>query len=583
MVLLIIFAFVAGAGTALSPCVLPVLPAVLSAGVTGGRRRPLGVATGLALSFTFATVGLVYVLDALGLPDDFSRNLAIVVLFSFGLLLLIPPLSDRVEAYASRLTGGPRAAGREGFFGGLLLGGSLGFVYAPCAGPILSAVVVASASQAFTIDKLLIAFAYSIGSAVVIYALLLGGRRVADRLAPVKGRVNFVMGALMIAVALLLATNVDTKFESWLARTSSLSFFSNPTESIESAGAVQGDLSSLRSSHSGIGSNSNVTERSAHSVEHQSSLPILGRAPDFTGTEQWFNTPGGKKLTLAELRGKVVLVDFWTYTCINCQRTLPYVEAWYKRYKRDGLVVVGVHTPEFPFEKIASNVQGAISDDGLTYPVAQDNEYGTWNAWGNQYWPAKYLIDPQGRVRFAHFGEGKYGETESAIRSLLAERKRHLGGMVKVNAQVPSRGVTTPESYLGGEKGRTIVNTLHPGVNDYSIPSGGPPKDGIALGGRWDLALDSATGVSNSELQLNFGARRVFLVLGSRGGVPRQVQVLLDGRPISAADAGDDVHNGTVTVTRHDLYDLVDLPKVERHTLTLRFAPGVSGYAFTFG
>jgi len=210
MALLILFALIAGAGTALSPCVLPVLPAVLSAGVTGGRRRPLGVATGLALSFTFATVALVYVIDALGLPNDFARTLAIVVLAVFGVTLLVPPLSDRVEALASRFVSGPQGFRGDGFWGGLLLGASLGFVYAPCAGPILAGVITVSASQPFTADKLLVAFAYGIGSAAVIYAILLGGRRVTDHLGRLRGRVNYVMGAVMIAVAMLIVASTST-------------------------------------------------------------------------------------------------------------------------------------------------------------------------------------------------------------------------------------------------------------------------------------------------------------------------------------------------------------------------------------
>jgi cytochrome c biogenesis protein CcdA/thiol-disulfide isomerase/thioredoxin len=583
LILLILFALLAGAGTALSPCVLPVLPAVLSAGVTGGRRRPLGVATGLALSFTFATVGLVYLIDALGLPDDFARKLAIVVLFGFGLMLLLPPLSDRVEAFASRFTGGPKGAGREGFGGGLLLGASLGFVYFPCAGPILSAVIVVSSSQAFTLDKLIVAFAYSIGSAGVIYAILLLGRRLTDRLGPIKGRVNQAMGLVMIAVALLLVTNTDISFENWLARNAP-GFVFNPTKAIETSGAVAGDLSSIRGGH-GIGSRPGIAEASAGRTGPRSTLPVLGPAADFTNTQRWFNTPGGRPLSIHGLRGKVVLVDFWTYTCINCIRTLPYVEAWYRRYHRDGLEVVGVHTPEFPFEKEAGNVQQAIKTDGISYPVVQDNDYGTWSAYGNQYWPADYLIDAQGRVRDVHFGEGDYGKTEQAIRSLLAERGRaRLGHDVRVRAQAPSRTVTTPESYLGGAKAQTVLDRLLPGVHSYTLPpSGSPPPDRIALGGSWRLEADSATAVSGAGLQLNFGARRVFLVLGSAGGRPRSLQVRLDGQPISSADAGSDVHGGTVTVSRQRLYNLVDLPKVERHTLSLSFAPGISGYAFTFG
>ena len=574
MPLLILFALIAGAGTALSPCVLPVLPAVLSAGLTGGRRRPLGVATGLALSFTFATVALVYVIDALGLPDDFTRNLAILVLFAFGLMLLVPPLSDRVEAFASRLVRTPDGYRGDGFWGGLLLGATLGFVYAPCAGPILAGVITVSASQDFTTEKLLVAFAYGVGSAAVIYAILLGGRKVTDRLAPIRGKVNYAMGALMIAVAVLLATDVDMRFETALARDAP-SFLVNPTKSIEDSSAVSDDLAELRGGH---------VQKAAGEEQAQSGsrLPVLAPAPNFTDTQQWFNT-GDRKLSIPGLRGRVVLIDFWTYTCINCLRTLPHVEAWSRKYSRDGLTVVGVHTPEFPFEKEAGNVEGAISQNGLTYPVVQDNDYGTWDAYANQYWPAKYLIDARGRIRYVHFGEGDYGTTERAIRSLLAERgDRNLGRETSVHAQVASNGVTTPESYLGGARARSVVNgPLRPGVSAYRLPAE-VPDDHLAYGGRWRIEADSATAAASSKIELDFGARRVFLVLGSPAG-PKPLRVLLDGRPIPDRLAGADVHGGVATVDRRRLYSLVDLPAVGRHRLTLEFAPGISGYAVTFG
>src|SRR5262245_61381676 len=217
MVLLMLFALVAGAGTALSPCVLPILPAVLSAGVTGGRRRPLGVATGLAISFTFATVALVYVIDALGLPDDIARNIAIVVLLTFGIALLFPAIGDRIEAWASRVAPGPARFRGDGFGSGLVVGASLGLVYAPCAGPILAGVITVSAAQDFTAGRLAVALSYAIGSALVIYALLLGGRRLADRLAPIRGQVQMAMGAVMICVAVVMAADLDTRFQTAIA------------------------------------------------------------------------------------------------------------------------------------------------------------------------------------------------------------------------------------------------------------------------------------------------------------------------------------------------------------------------------
>src|SRR5436190_4667918 len=325
MALLMLFALVAGAGTALSPCVLPILPAILSAGVTGGRRRPLGVVTGLALSFTFATIALVYVINALGLPNGFARDLAIVVLFGFGISLLIPPIGDRVEAFASRLAPGPARFRGDGFGSGLVVGASLGLVYAPCAGPILAGVIVVSAAQDFTAGRLAVAFSYAIGSSIVLYLLLLGGRRIADRLAPVRGRIQMALGAVMVIVAVAMTANLDTRFQTAIA--SDLpGFLVNPTGGIEHSNVIAADLSKVRQSGPPIVPPSDLNR--------PVSLHTYGQAPDFTDTQDWFNTPGDRSLSMSDLRGKVVLIDFWTYTCINCIRTLPYLEAWQERYGR---------------------------------------------------------------------------------------------------------------------------------------------------------------------------------------------------------------------------------------------------------
>ena len=280
----------------------------------------------------------------------------------------------------------------------------------------------------------------------------------------------------------------------------------------------------------------------------------------------------------------MVLVDFWTYTCINCLRTLPHVRAWDARYARQGLTIVGVHTPEFPFEKDTDNVMRAISRNGLRYPVLQDNDYATWTAWGNQYWPAKYLVDSQGRVRYTHFGEGDYGATEKAIRALLRERgTRSLGGYTRVTGEVAAAGTSTPETYLGYERARGFVpGAAAQGVHSYP-PSRRLPRSRFALAGVWRGSRDSATAVRDSALSARFVARKVYLVLSSQGGRPRTGRVLLDGRPIAAREAGADVRAGRLRVKSQRLYRLVSLPRVEDRTLRLELPPGVTGYAFTFG
>ena len=579
MVVLVAFALIAGAATAVSPCVLPVLPVALSAGVTGGRLRPLGVVTGLAVSFTFATVALVYVISAFGLPDGLLRTLAIVALIGFGVSLLVPPLGNRLEARLSRIgpslgLSSPRSA--DGFWSGMLVGGGLGFVYAPCAGPILAGVITVSASQSFTAGRLTVALAYGVGSALVLYLLMLGGRKLTGRLARRSGRFQASMGAIMVVVALLMLANYDTRFETAVA--SDLpSFLVDPSKSLETSGTARSQLAALR----GHKAQQTGGVREADAGDR---LPVLGRAPAFVGTQRWFNTPGGTPLSLQALRGRVVLVDFWTYSCINCIRTLPYLNAWNAKYAARGLTIVGVHTPEFPFEHSATNVAQAISQNGIHYPVVQDNNYATWNAYNNEYWPAEYLIDPQGRIRLADFGEGEYSAKERAIRSLLLESGAGaLGGSTRVRAEQPSEEELTPETYLGAEKAaRFEGGAVTSGVHDYGRPIVAPAPEHLRYGGSWRVASDSATAGGDATLSLSFRARKVFLVMGSMGG-PRAVNLLLDGHPLARSMAGSDAERSSATVSFQRLYRLVELPAVQRHVLTIQPGSGTTVYSFTFG
>jgi cytochrome c biogenesis protein CcdA/thiol-disulfide isomerase/thioredoxin len=581
--LLILFGFLAGAATAVSPCVLPVLPIALSAGATGGRRRPLGIVAGLTASFTFATVALVYAIAALGLPDDLLRTLAIVVLIVFGVSLMVPPLAARIEATLSRFASraGVKGGG-DGFWSGTVVGASLGLVYAPCAGPILAGVITVSASQSFTAGRLAVALSYGLGSAVVLYFLMLGGRRVVAPLARRGGGLQIAMGAVMVVVALAMLGEYDLKFQNRIAADLP-SFLVDPSKPLEGTAAAREALADVRGGpSSGLGKAVAEAAASPHGAG-ASGLPVLGTAPEFVDTQRWFNTPGGRPLHLRSLRGRVVLVDFWTYSCINCLRTLPYLTAWDRRYRKDGLTIIGVHSPEFPFEKDAGNVEEAIERNGIEYPVVQDNDLANFTAYGSQFWPAEYLIDARGRVRSVDFGEGEYGEKEQAIRDLLAEAGHPVGaGGSGAHGIAPSPGVTTPETYLGAARAERFTNPmLSPGLHDFTAPASLPP-DEFAYRGRWRITLESATAAGGSSLDLNFGARRVYLVLGSPGH-SRRMQVLLDGRPISSADAGADVHGGAVTVTAQRLYNLVDLPSVSHHVLTLKPEAGVTAYAFTFG
>jgi cytochrome c biogenesis protein CcdA/thiol-disulfide isomerase/thioredoxin len=550
-----LFAVLAGAGTALSPCVLPVLPVALAAGATGGRRRPLGVAVGLAVTFALAAVLLARALDALGLPGDLARALAVAVLLGFGTALVVPRLGAALEGRLSSLVRRPPAPGRgDGFRSGLVLGASLGLVYAPCAGPILAAVVALDA--AVSAERLLLGFAYGAGAALALLAVMTAGRRLTGALGPHVGRLQQALGALMVVAAVVLATGADRDFQARIADDLPAAVV-DPARALERSPAVAQTLG-----------------------QRKSLLRAGGPAPEFKGLRRWFNTPEGRPLTVRGLRGRVVLVDFWTYTCINCLRTFGHLRAWDARYRRAGLTIVGVHTPEFPFERSAGNVAGAIAANHLRYPVAQDNAYATWNAFGNQYWPAKYLIDRRGNVRYWHFGEGDYDRTERAIRTLLGEAGRPAA---PVRADGPSAGLTTPETYLGWGRARGYANA-YIGMGEQSFGTRRLPlrPDGFAYRGRWRIDRQSALARAGARIDLDAGARKVFLVLGSPDR-QRRVRVLLGGRPLPDALAGADVHGGVARVRAQRLYRLADFGRVRRARISVLLEPGVAGYAFTFG
>jgi cytochrome c biogenesis protein CcdA/thiol-disulfide isomerase/thioredoxin len=583
MLLLLVFALIAGAGTAVTPCVLPVLPALLSASALGGRRRPLGIVIGLAATFTIAIVALAQLVKGVGLASGAARDVAIVALIGFGVLLLFPGLAARVQAPLSRLGRlGPRTRG-NGFWSGLAVGGALGFVCAPCAGPILAAVTSVSASTGASARVVGVALAYAVGLSAVLLLYALGGRAVIGRIRRVAHGhvVERTLAVVLIATGVLLATNLDVRFEEALARDASLpGFLTDPTSSLENSNAVQSRLASLRApdrfaQRQKEASNVPMPDTSAVAIPgvRTPALPELGAAPNFIATQRWFNTPGGRPLTIAGLRGHVLLVDFWTYTCINCLRTLPFLKGLYATYHPYGLEIVGVETPEFTFEQEASNVLEAIHSDGLRYPVVQDNLYGTWDAYNNEYWPAEYLIDAHGQVRHYQPGEGDYKQSEAAVRALLYDAGVHnLPPPMSATAIMPSQNLATPETYLDDQRSQGFAQRLEAGVHFYPGVSK-PALNEFALHGAWKVTSQYATPTATgASIDAGFQAAHVYLVMTSNDNVPRTVQVLLDGHPI-----------GSLTVQQQRLYTLVSLPGAEFHDLTVELPPGVRAYDFTFG
>jgi cytochrome c biogenesis protein CcdA/thiol-disulfide isomerase/thioredoxin len=542
--LLLGIGFVAGLVTAVSPCVLPVLPILLAGGASGGRRKPFAIVAGLVVSFSVFTLFAAWVLDQLGLPKDLLRNIAIALLFVIAVSLIVPQIGVLIERPFQRLARAP--AGDLG--GGFLLGLSLGLVFVPCAGPVLAAITVQAATLNFGWRTVLLTIAYALGAAVPMLVVAMGGQRF---LRPRAQKLRAALGIAVALATLAIVFDLDTRLQTWL------SDYTNALQKpVERSSVAKRELRKLTHSGGGVARAANVDPRTA-------ALPDFGPAPDFLAIHGWINS---RPLTMAELRGKVVLVDFWTYSCINCLRTLPHVEAWDRLYRKDGLVIVGVHTPEFAFEHVPSNVRAASRRLGVHYPVALDNEYGTWIAYQNEYWPAKYLIDRKGHVRYAHFGEGEYDTTERNIRLLLGE---HQGApaAARLRDLTPS-GPLTPESYLGYERiARYAGSKLHPDkMARYVLPHALGQND-LAYGGSWRIEAQRIVAGPEARLRLHFYAAKVYLVLGGKGSV----QVLVEGKPAR-----------TVAVTADKLYQLVE-GKLRDATLELRFTPGVSAYAFTFG
>ncbi len=449
MLILIAFAFLSGLVTVLSPCILPVLPIVLASSV-GGRARPLGVVVGLIASFSLTTLLLSRAVLWLGLSASSLRLGAVLVLVLMGATMLLPAIGQRVEALASRLSSGASARPRAGWGSGLLLGASLGLLWAPCAGPILAAVIVLAATQQVTLGAAMIVLAYAVGAGVPLLLIAYSGQAVMGRLRGVtqRLRVQQLFGSVMLLMALLILLNAEQRVTLWATQALPADWSAQLT-ALEINPQVEQELARLRSESRAQpeptltlppstatplptltptrAATAAPTERvllptltPEPTMTPLIALDDLGPAPELRGISTWLNS---EPLTLDALRGKVVLVNFWTFGCINCQRTLPYITSWYEKYKDEGFVVIGVHTPEFAYEYETANVQEALLRHGITYPVAQDNEFQSWRAYENHYWPAEYFIDAQGTIRHLHIGEGKYDESEKIIQQLLAEAK----------------------------------------------------------------------------------------------------------------------------------------------------------------
>ena len=528
-ILLLGIAVGAGVITAISPCVFPVLP-ILFAG--GGSRRPLPIIGGLVASFAVFTLFATWVLKQLGLPQDFLRNLAIALLFVLAATLVFPQVAHWLERpfyFLSR---------RQPRGGGFLLGASLGLVFVPCAGPVLGAISTNAARVQFGWRTVLVTIFYALGAAVPMLAVAYLGEGVTRRLRASAPQLRPALGIVMALAALAIIFNADQKLQTW---------FPNYTD------ALQGKIE-----------RNSVARKELAKLQSTKSAPRGPTAPAFLGVDDWINS---KPLTIQGLRGKVVLVDFWTYSCINCLRTLPHLEAWDKRYRKAGLVIVGVHTPEFAFEHVVSNVRQATKRLGVRYPVAIDNEYKTWDAYRNNVWPAEYLIDRRGRIREYKQGEGRYDETERQIQQLLGEPAG--ARLASVRDRTPQH-FATPESYLGWERlERYQGSPITPNrLVRYRFPKVLSP-DYLSYSGFWSVERQRIVAGPGARLRLGFIAQHVYLVLSGKG----RLQVLVDGKRVRTIRIGG--------LSR--LYTLLNYKTGHAGLLELRFTPGISAYAFTFG
>lgn len=516
----ILLSFLEGLALILSPCILPVLPLILASSVEGGRRRPFGIIIGFVVAFTLFALLSRQLVMIFHINLDFIKYFSYFFLSLFGLILLSEKLSLKFSALTQRFADvGTNLSNnaKEGFGSGLLIGMMIGLVWTPCAGPILAAVLVGVIRQQSDLHALFLMASFALGAGVPMLAISLIGRSVMGKFRFFTHHavtIRKAFGLIILLAVAFIASGVD--LQSW-----------EGNQKARILNSQKGIINPLFNPYP---------------------------APEFSGIEAWFNSP---PLTMANLKGKVVLIDFWTYSCINCIRTLPFIIEWDSKYRKNGLVIVGVHAPEFEFERNPENVKNAIAAHKITYPVALDNHLDTWTNFNNKYWPAHYLIDQNGRVVYTHFGEGDYDVTESNIRALLG-----LNKIAMSPESTRSNSAQTPETYLG------LSRSSHFTKNFESLPS-----DHWGLSGKWRLESERIVSVeAGAKLRLNFTAGKVFLVMGTQQ-IPVKVSITLNGKPA-----------GQLTVDQHELYTIIKQQGSKQGLLEITaVSPGLEAYAFTFG
>ncbi|BBZ46031.1 cytochrome c biogenesis protein DipZ [Mycobacterium parmense] len=557
MLTIALIGFLGGLITGISPCIVPVLPVVFFSGVHTSREtsaaRPYLVIAGLVCSFSVVTLAGSALLSALHLPQDAIRWAALVALTLIGLGLIFPPLQHLIERPFSRLPQRQFSPGSSGF----VLGLTLGALYVPCAGPVLAAIVVAGGTASLGAPIIVLTGMFSLGTALPLLAFALAGRGVAGRVTAFRRRQRLIQaaaGVTMIVLAVALVFNLPATLQRAIPDYTAAmqkQIGANDIERKLHPGAAKGQL--------------------ADCTEGAAQLQECGPAPAIGGITEWLNTPGGRPVDLASLRGKVVLIDFWAYSCINCQRAIPHVVDWYNRYRDSGFIAIGVHTPEYAFERVPANVASGAAALHITYPVALDNDYTTWNKYQNLYWPAEYLIDADGVVRHTKFGEGDYDGTEKLIRQLLVDANPNLHLPAAVNGvDTTPRSKLTPETYLGVDRASNYAGNVpyQAGTATFDYPAS-VPADRFALRGQWTLDDQGATAAGDdAAIRLNYTGKDVYAVVGGTG-------------TITVTRGG----NTTTTVVggAPTLHQIVADPTARRDQLDMRVSKGLQVFSFTFG
>ncbi len=578
MTTLIVIGFIGGLITGISPCILPVLPVIFFSGTQGGSRpaasetgavatevrpkrsmsetlRPYRVIAGLVLSFSVVTLLGSALLSLLHLPQDAIRWVALVALVAIGLGLIFPQFEALLEKPFSKLPQKQFRSGQSGFGLGL----ALGVLYVPCAGPVLAAIVVAGATGTIGLGTVALTLSFAVGATLPLLFFALAGQRVAERVAAFRRRqreIRIIGGIVTILLAVALVFNLPAALQRAIP---------------DYTGALQqqvgGDEQLRELNLGGLVNEQNA--QLSNCSDGGSELESCGTAPDIKGITKWLNTPGNAPIDLKSLRGKVVLIDFWAYSCINCQRSTPHVVGWYDAYRDKGFEVIGVHTPEYAFEKVEANVVSGAKDLGITYPIAMDNAFSTWTNYRNRYWPAEYLIDQQGTVRHVRFGEGGYEDTEKLIRQLLSEGEQNLPPAVESRDTTP-RQKLTPETYFSVGK---VVNYRGDGEYDegtriFALPEE-LPDDSYALGGTWALDYQGITAQNDDNaIALNYHARNVYMVVGGTG----TVTVTRDGKTTTIPVSGPP-----------NMRQLVTDDQDGKGSLEVALSKGLQAFSFTYG